>query len=109
MLFPPSELLAGGDAAVVEVAAVVGGVGLEDGEHDLGHPVPDGGRRLGFAVVGGAPEVVVLGDGRIVLQEPVQVVAAVFEVVLPARNTVSTGPVSLMALQFARACRDPNV
>jgi len=51
--------------------------------------VPDGGRGLGLAVVGGAPEVVVLGDGRVVLQEPVQVLAAVFEVVLPADNTAS--------------------
>ena len=71
------------------MAAVAGGVGLQDGEHDLGHPVPDGGRGLGLAVVGGAPEVVVLGDGRVVLQEPVQVLAAVFEVVLPADNTAS--------------------
>jgi hypothetical protein len=71
------------------VAAVVGGVGLQDGEHDLGHPVPDGGRRLGLTVVGGAPEVVVLGNGRVVLQEPVQVLTAVFEVVLPAHNTAS--------------------
>ena len=71
------------------MAAVVGGVGLQDGEHDLGHPVADGGRWPGLAVVGGAPEVVVLGDGRVVLQEPVQVLAAVFEVVLPADNTAS--------------------
>lgn len=79
----PSELLAGGDAAVVEVAAIVGGVGLQDGNHDLGHPLPDGGGQLRLAVVGGSPdEVVVLWDGRVVLQEPVQVLAAILEVVL---------------------------
>jgi hypothetical protein len=82
----PPELLAGGDARVVDAAAVVGGVGLEDGHHDLGHPLPDGRGRPGLAVVGGAPEVVVLGDRRVVLQEAVQVLRAVLEIVLPARD-----------------------
>lgn len=85
----PSELLAGGDAAVVEVAAVVGGVGLEDGEHDPGHPLPDGRGGPGLAVVGGAPEVVVLGYSGVVLQEAVQVLGPVLEVVLPAHSTAS--------------------
>lgn len=87
--YVPSELLAGSDAAVVEVAAVVGGVGLQDGEHDPGHPLTDGRGRLGLAVVGGAPEVVVLGDSGVVLQEAVQVLGPVFEVVLPAHSTAS--------------------
>ena len=86
---PPSELLAGSDAAVVEMAAVVGGVGLQDGEHDLGHPLTDGRGRLGLAVVGGASEVIVLGGSGVVLQEAVQVLGPVFEVVLPAHRTAS--------------------
>jgi hypothetical protein len=95
----PSELFAGGNAAVVEVSVIVRGIGLQDGEHDPAHPLPDESGRLGLAVIGGPPEVVVLGDGGVVLQEPVQVLASVFKVVLSVNDQCAT-------IGIARRARD---
>lgn len=64
------------------MTAVGGGVGLEDGGHDLGEAEADGGGGLGLVIVGGASEVVALGDGWLMLKETVKVVAFL-KVMLP--------------------------
>lgn len=71
--------------AVVEVTVVGRGVGLEDGGHDLGEAEANDGGGLGLVVVGGASEIVALGDGWLMLKEAVEVVAFL-KIMLPTNK-----------------------
>ncbi|KAL0920276.1 hypothetical protein M5K25_009399 [Dendrobium thyrsiflorum] len=78
----PSELLAGANAIVVEVAVIFGGVGFEDGGHQFGEAVADGEGWFGLVVVGCDSEVEAFRNGWVVLKEAVELVVTVFEVII---------------------------
>lgn len=81
----PSELLAVADADVIQVAPVVGGVGLEDGRHDLGELFANFGCRLWLAVVCGSSEVEAFGNEWLVLEEAIKMVS-IFKIILSAQR-----------------------
>ncbi|KAG8091533.1 hypothetical protein GUJ93_ZPchr0012g21966 [Zizania palustris] len=65
-------------------------LGWRPTDHDLSHPLPNGSDRLWLTVIGGSPdEIVEPRDVRVVLQEPIHILAAILKVVLSARIKAS--------------------